>query len=89
MADNLDDKISRLPTWVRELIRDLRVRAEPNIEEMVRLRRDVSLLQEQKRQLQDRIDAMVSMFQCAAKGENEIAKAVQRIVEDFLVTDEE
>ena len=34
-------------------------------------------------------DAMVEMFQCAAKGENEIAKAIERIVQDWLVTEEQ
>ena len=87
--DDLKEKIAKLPVWAREHIARLQALSEPQIEEIVRLRQQVSSLQKEQRRLQDRIEAMVAMFQCAAKGGNEVAMAVQRIVEDFLTTDEE
>lgn len=88
MNDELKEKMAKLPLWVREHIRQLQLRADPQIEEIVRLRKEVQKLEAVKRQQQDRIEAMVHMFQCAAKGGSELAAAVQRIVEDFLTTSE-
>jgi hypothetical protein len=85
-GETQEEKIAKLPAWARELIRDLRTRNEPAAEEIAQLRRKVESLQRDNRRKQDRIDAMVEMFQCAAKGGSEVAVAVARIVEDFLIS---
>jgi hypothetical protein len=82
MATN--EQIAKLPIWARVHISKLVDSAEPNTTELTRLRMEIERLRKQNGLLQARVDAMVEMFKCAAKGENEIAKAVQRIVEDFL-----
>lgn len=87
--DELEVKIAKLPQWARDHIKFLRTRNEPVADEIRELRNKIEHLSKKARQQQDRIDAMVAMFQCAAKGGNEVAAAVQRIVEDYLVTDGE
>ena len=89
MDSELEVKISKLPAWAREYIRELKIRAEPNLDEMVRLRLRNEDLKKTVAKQKDRIEAMVAMFQCAAKGGNEVAQAVQRIVEDYIISDEE
>ena len=84
-----DPRIAKLPVWARELIHRLQTANEPAVEEIVKLRKEVEQLKKADRKKQDRIDAMVEMFQCAAKGGNEVATAVQRIVEDWIVDDSE
>jgi hypothetical protein len=82
MATN--EQIAKLPAWARMHINGLVGDAEPNRTEFTRLQMEITRLRKQNGLLQARVDAMVEMFKCAAKGENEIAQAVQRIVEDFL-----
>jgi uncharacterized coiled-coil protein SlyX len=82
------EKIERLPLWVRELIHELETQAEPQAREITLLKKRIQELEKLRRKLQDRIEAMVEMFQCAAKGGNEVALAVRFIVEDFLVSNE-
>jgi hypothetical protein len=85
----MEEKIAKLPSWVRQHIKTLELRAQPNMEELSRLRRELEKQRSVIRRQDDRITAMVSMFQCAAKGGNEIAIAVQKIVEDYLIDDAE
>lgn len=84
--DELQAKIDKLPSWARQHIKELKLRAEPNVEEIARLRGEVEQLKRINRKRQDQIEAMLHMFQCAAKGGNEVAQAVQRIVDDYLVS---
>ena len=86
--DEIQEKIARLPLWAREHIKFLQARADPQTEEIIRLRKEVDRLDKAIRRKNDQIGAMVEMFQCAAKGENEVAKAVQGIVEEYIVSDE-
>jgi len=87
-TEEMQEKIRRLPAWAREHIKHLEVHAEPNVDEIVQLRRKVEVLQKQNRVLVDRVEAMVHIFQCAATGGSEIATAVRGIVEDFLTCQE-
>lgn len=89
MSDEMKEKVARLPAWARELINALELRPQSLVHETGQLRKEVERLRAVNRQLSDRIDAMVEMFQCAAKGGNEIAQAVQRIVEDYTVSEGE
>jgi FtsZ-binding cell division protein ZapB len=89
MSEEMAEKVRKLPLWAREYVRELQIRAEPNAEEITRLRRENERLKAIVRGQQDRIDAMLAMFQCAAKGGNEVAQAVQKIVEDYLTCDSE
>lgn len=84
----LQEKISKLPTWAREHIRRLENLPGLQTEELARQRKQIDRLEKINREQKDRIEAMIEMFQCAAKGGNEVAAAVQRIVEDWLTTDE-
>jgi hypothetical protein len=85
----MEEKIAKLPAWARQHINTLELRAQPNTEELSRLRKEVERQQAINRRQADRIEAMVQMFQCAAKGGNEIAIAVQKIVEDYLIDNAE
>ncbi len=85
--NEMEEKILRLPRWAQEHIRRLEIRSEPAMEEASRSRRKVGELETIVRRQKDRIEAMVAMFQCAAKGGNEIAQAVKSIVEDYIVSD--
>ena len=89
MTDEIRDKVARLPAWARELIEELEHRSEPALERATKAEKSVANLQERNHKLENRIEAMVEMFKCAAKGENEIAKAVMRIVEDYILCDSE
>lgn len=83
------EKVKKLPLWAREFVREQQIRAEPQTEELARLRKENEKFQQIIRRQNDRIEAMVQFFQCAAKGGNEVAAAVERIVEDYIVSDEE
>ena len=81
-------RVATLPLWARTYVSFLQgepanLRAETAI-----LQKRINHLEIANRKKQARIDAMAEMFQCAAKGGNEIAVAVQRITDDFLVDDE-
>lgn len=89
MSPEQVEKVKKLPLWARDFIRELEIRASPQTEEMVRLRKEVERMKRINGEQSGRIEAMVHMFQCAAKGGNEIAAAVQRIVEDYIVDDGE
>lgn len=90
MSDlSLEERIARLPAWAREYVKEQQDRVRIANEEPLRLKVVIQRLRDLVRVQQDRIDAMVHMFQCAAKGENEVAKAVQRIVEDYIICDSE
>ena len=84
-----DPRVEKLPQWARKIIRDLENYNLPAINEIAGLRVKVDKLRSMNRKLHSRIAAMVEMFQCAAKGENEVAKAVQSIIEDWVVSDHE
>lgn len=88
-TEELKDRIARLPAWAREHIKHLEARPEVLAEEVVSLRREVSRLQGVVSRQRDQNNAMVDMFRCAARGGSEIAAAVQRIVEDWVVDDAE
>ena len=79
--------INRAPNGVKRYITQLENAVQPYAEESARQRKEIERLEKINRILRDRCEAMVQMFQCAAKGGSEIAAAVQRIVEDFLTDD--
>jgi predicted nucleic acid-binding Zn-ribbon protein len=85
MTTEMAERVAKLPAWAREHIKHLEVQGEPAAEEIVRLRREIERLKAVVRRQEDRINAMHEMFQCAAKGGNEVAQAVQKIVEDWIV----
>ena len=89
MDQETKDKVAKLPAWAQQLIKRLETANEPAANEVWMLRQKVEQLNLANRNKQNRIEAMVMFFQCAAKGENEVAKAVKSIVEDFLISDEE
>jgi uncharacterized coiled-coil DUF342 family protein len=84
MSEEFAERVAKLPAWAREHVKYLETRSAPLVEEVARMRRKVDELNATVRRKNDQIDAMVEMFKCAAKGGNEVAAAVQRIVEDFL-----
>ena len=84
-----NEQIAKLPAWARQHIKELEIKPQMLIGEAARSRKKIEQLEEHNQKLQARVDAMVEMFQCAAKGENEIAKAIERIVQDWLVTEEQ
>ncbi len=88
-SEELKEKTAKLPVWARDRIRYLEIQAEPFTAEIVRLRRENESIKSMNRRLKDRVDAMVEMFSCAAKGESEIAKAVMKIIDDYITSSEE
>lgn len=85
MTTEMAERVAKLPTWAREHIKRLEIQGEPAAKEISLLRREVERLKAVVLQQADRINAMHEMFQCAAKGGNEVAQAVQKIVEDWIV----
>lgn len=81
--------ISRLPEWARRYFKEQQDRFKIANEEPIRLRMEIERLQKIIRELSDRNSAMLQIFQCAAKGESEVARAVMRILEDYLTCDSE
>lgn len=78
------EQIDKLPKWAQVEVRRLMDKPATLIAERVELFKKIEGLQQTNRKQADRIEAMVAMFMCAAKGENEVAKAVKSIVEEFL-----
>jgi hypothetical protein len=89
MTDEIKEKVGKLPVWARDYISRLELQGEPQLNEITQLRRKVQHLEGIIRAQKDRIGAMVAMFQCAAKGGNEVATAVQKIVEEYVTVGEE
>lgn len=89
MTDETKAKVAKLPAWARDLIRQLESRVGSLPDELAQLRRKITELEKANRLKQDRVDAMVEMFQCAAKGGNEVAAAVMRIAGDYLTDPDE
>ena len=88
--NEIDEKVARLPAWARGYINRLKTQSAPIIEEVARARREVAALREQNRQLRDRIDAMLEIFQAAAKGDSVVAKeVVSRAIETWIISDHE
>lgn len=85
----LQEKIARLPAWAREHMKRLEIQAQPNIDELVRLRGKVAQLEKVNRHLEDKVSAMIEIFQCAAKGGSEIATEVKKIVDAWVINEEE
>lgn len=85
----MDERIQKLPIWAREIISNLEKRPQTLANEVLRLRKRVEHLELVNRKAHNHNDAMIEMFRCAAKGGNEVAAAVQRIVEDYLICDKE
>lgn len=84
----MDERIAKLPTWARELIKQLEKKPAELHQQWWQASARVQKLESDIRRKNAQIQAMIAFFQCAAKGENEVAKAVQSIVEDFLSSDE-
>lgn len=89
MSEETAAKVAKLPAWAREIIKDLQTQPERQGFELRELHRRVDDLCRQNRKLQDRNDAMHQMFECAARGGNEVAAAVKKIFEEYVVTGEE
>lgn len=83
------EKVDKLPVWARQLIYRLDNAPATLQDEVRQLSGKLEHLKKQYRKQSEQIEAMVAFFQCAAKGENEIAKAVENIVRDFLTPDSE
>lgn len=87
---DLQEKIARLPMWVREHIKHLEREAEPNNVEIRRLRQECAAKDINYKRLQGRADAMNELLTCAARGGHEVAKEyVDRIVKEFAYYEEE
>jgi galactokinase/mevalonate kinase-like predicted kinase len=80
----MNDRIKTLPKWAQEYIAELQTRIRIDAENRERDSSNVEYLKKLLRKKEDQVEAMVEFFRCAAKGEHEIAKAVERITADFL-----
>lgn len=86
---DLESKIARLPGWAREHIKMLTERPASLAEETARGRKRIDYLEKLNTKLKEQNEAMLHMFECASKGENEVAKAVMKIAEEYLMCDGE
>ena len=79
----MDERESRLPRWVQELIQDLRKRAahasEPLIAELTKLRPQMELARRRE-------EAMTELLECAARGGHKTAQEIIAIIEAYNLT---
>lgn len=84
MSDEIREKIAKLPTWAREVIKKLEEDAAPNHAELTRLRRELGNERQRYQRLEGRANAMQEILTCAARGGHETAQAyVDRVVAEF------
>lgn len=82
----IDEKIARLPSWVRQYIKRLEDRLEILLEKCVKALKNLEACQKKVRRLEDMQEAMVAIFKAAERGENEVAKAfVDRMIDLYCV----
>lgn len=90
MSNELQEKIAKLPSWVREHIKQLERQPASDKEEVRILRQRVSHLEGQNRRIMDRLEACHSIMEHAAKGGHETAQAyVDRIISEYKSEPEE
>lgn len=88
MSD-LDEKIARLPAWVRQHIKHLESKPEILVQQCIKLRKDLEVSKKEVRRLEDMQEAMLAIFRAAERGENETAKAfVERMIDLYTNNDE-
>lgn len=88
MAETIEDKIAKLPTWARQHIATLKSLTQPNIAEIRQARAAAQVAQERLRSLEDRYQAVMEVVKAAAVGGHWGAKAlVERILADYSPED--
>lgn len=89
-GDDLQDKVAKLPTWVRQLIEQLRKEAEPNNAELRHARAEVEAARRREKVVGERCEMMTHLMTCAAAGGHETAAAyVKWAAEQYLSDSEE
>ena len=90
ISTEMREKISKLPVWARDYIAHLDSQADPNRDEVNRMRKENEKLNRLVRKLEASIECAEAIFTAASKQENETAKAyVERMASEYLVTEEE
>ncbi len=84
--ESIDEKIAKLPAWARDRIKALELKADPNNEELRRLRKEAT---EQKR-LRDRCEAqceaMIEIMKSASVGGHELAsQLIERVLDTWTM----
>jgi hypothetical protein len=85
MDQSTRDKVAKLPTWARELIRRLEIANEPAVNEIVMLRQKNNQLAEQMRRVSTANEAMRELFRCASVGGSDYAKAVVDVLDGYEI----
>ncbi len=79
------DRISKLPAWVRDLIKRLEIANEPMIEECVKLRKENTILKERAKQLGESKEALLELLRRAGQGGSYWADVVVRTLESYEI----
>ena len=79
------DKIAKLPAWAREIIKRLEITSEPQLEELVRLRKENSRLSDHIKCLRERCEAMTELFNRASIGGSYYAAAIIEVLEGYEI----
>lgn len=86
MISNEDrERIARLPTWARDLIKRLETANEPMANECIQLRRKNSTAQERAKSLSESNEALLELLRCAGRGGSEWAATVVKTLEGYEI----
>lgn len=85
ILDTDRERIARLPSWARDLIKRLEYANEPMLDECAKLRRENEQLAKRTRKLNDAKSALVELLSCAGQGGSDWAATVVRTLEEYEI----
>ncbi len=82
--DELKEKIAKLPSWAREHIASLSRQAEPNNDQLRRMRQDLERANKAASKAEDRTGAMIEFISYAAKaGHVDAQTFIDRVLKNW------
>lgn len=85
MADELQQKIAKLPSWAREHITQLERRSAPAVEEARRQRNEAERAKDAFRNVKNSNEALLEILRCAGKGGSDWAATVVKVLEGYEI----
>lgn len=81
----MEEKIAKLPAWVREHIKHLQLRSEPLVEEAVKAGKEAKQQRERARRLSDSNEALMEILRCAGRGGSDWAATVVSVLDGYEI----
>lgn len=81
----MEAKISRLPAWARDHIRNLEIRSEPLVEEAVRCRQKAERAETRAKRLDEANAALLELLKRAGQNGLDWAKTVVDVLEGYEI----